>query len=713
MFLVEPMVAKMLLPLLGGSPMVWNTCVVFFQMMLLAGYGYAYGVSRWLDVTHHRPLHLVLVAAPLAMIPFAARAELATPAGDPVAWVLVALMAVIGLPFFVLSTTASVLQHWFAQSDHASAHDPYFLYAASNVGSLTALAAYPMLFEPSLTLDTQNRWWAAGYALFAVLISGCAVALRRHGAARKDQLATAPPIILTHAGEIIRAGRRARWVVLSLLPASLMLGVTTYLSTDIAAVPLMWIVPLSLYLATFVLAFGNAGRRAGTMARRLAPALLVALAASMASQIRGPLTIIIPLHLAAFAALALHCHATLAADRPASAHLTEFYFWISLGGMLGGLFNALVAPMLFRSVAEYPLVLVLACATTATVSVPSVRRFLIDALAFLVVVGSLTAGATMLVQHITGQALLPAAIGLLSVGVFTQRRSPPRLAGGIAGLLIASTLFADIHQPVLHAERTFFGVHRVVQDRNNEFHGLAHGTTLHGMQALDPALRHEPLTYYHRTGPFGQAFTELPAARSGHDIAVIGLGAGSLAAYVRPNQRWTFYEIDAAVERIARTSSYFTYLNDCGDACRVVLADGRLALQSTSQLYDVLVLDAFSSDAVPMHLLTSEALSLYESRLAPGGVILIHISNRHVNLGPVLARLAECHHLVALEQVDLMTEQPQPKGKSQADVVVMARTAADLGPLTQDRRWFTPRADTNTPLWTDDFSNILSAVRFR
>ena len=251
-----------------------------------------------------------------------------------------------------------------------------------------------------------------------------------------------------------------------------------------------------------------------------------------------------------------------------------------------------------------------------------------------------------------------------------------------------------------------------MQDRNNEFHGLANGTTLHGMQALDPALRHEPLTYYHRTGPFGQAFAELPAASSGHDIAVIGLGAGSLAAYVRPNQRWTFYEIDAAVERIARTSSYFTYLNDCGGACRVVLADGRLALQSTSQLYDVLVLDAFSSDAVPMHLLTSEALSLYESRLAPGGVIVIHISNRHVNLGPVLARLAECHHLVALEQVDLMTEQPQPKGKSQADVVVMARTAADLGPLTQDRRWFTPRADTNTPLWTDDFSNILSVLRF-
>ena len=712
MFLVEPMVAKMLLPVLGGSPMVWNTCVVFFQMMLLAGYGYAYGAARWLDSARHRPLHLLLVAAPLAMIPFATRAELTPPTGNPLAWVLVVLLTVIGLPFFVLSTTASVLQHWFARTDHASARDPYFLYAASNVGSLAALAAYPTLVEPSLALDTQSRWWAAGYALFAVLISGCAIAMRRRGTGEWEHAPAAAPA--AQANETIPAGRRVRWVVLSLLPASLMLGVTTYLSTDIAAVPLMWIVPLSLYLVTFVLAFSGAGRRAGAIAGRSAPILLVTLVASIASQTRGPLTLIIPLHLAAFAALALQCHAALAADRPSSAHLTEFYLWISVGGMLGGLFNTLLAPVLFRSVVEYPMVLILACACGALAALPSLRRAAIEALAFFLGFGALTAAAMLLLQRVADRpALLLTAVGLLALGAFTQRRSPMRLAGGIAGLLVASTFFADIHQPVLHAERTFFGVHRVVQDRNNEFHGLAHGTTLHGMQALDPALRHEPLTYFHRTGPYGQAFAGLPAATAGHEVAIVGLGAGTLAAYVRPNQEWTFYEIDAAVERIARTSSYFTYLNDCGDACRVVLGDGRLALQRTSQMYDVIVLDAFSSDAVPMHLLTSEALSVYESRLAPGGAIIFHISNRHVALGPVLARLADSHHLVALEQVDLMTEQPQPKGKFQADLVVMARTAADLGPLAHDPRWFTPHADANTPLWTDDFSNILSVLRFR
>jgi hypothetical protein len=711
MFLVEPMVAKMLLPVLGGSPMVWNTCVVFFQMMLLAGYGYAYGSSRWLDAARHRPVHLLLVAAPLAMLPFATRAELTPPAGNPVAWVLVVLLTVIGLPFFVLSTTASILQHWFARTDHASARDPYFLYAASNVGSLAALAAYPTLVEPALPLDVQSRWWAAGYAVFAVLVSVCAIALRRRGAGEWDQSSVAA--VTTRPAETISVGRRLQWVALSLLPASLMLGVTTYLSTDIAAVPLMWIVPLSLYLLTFVLAFSNAGPRAGAVSSRLAPILLVTLVASIASQARGPLPLIIPLHLAAFTALALQCHARLAADRPSSAHLTEFYFWISVGGMLGGLFNTLLAPVLFRSVVEYPLALVLACACGAMAAAPTVRRLASEALAGLLLVGALTAAATLLAQRAGGsQAPLLIAIGLIAVVIFTQRRYPVRLAGGIAGLLAASAFFVDIHQPVLHAERTFFGVHRVVQDPKGEFHGLAHGTTLHGMQSLDPARRHEPLTYFHRTGPYGQALTGLPAATSGHDIAVVGLGAGTLAAYARPDQRWTFYEIDSAVERIARTSSYFTYLNDCGDACRVVLGDGRLALQRTSEKYDVIVLDAFSSDAVPMHLLTSEALALYVSRLKPGGAILFHISNRHVALGPVLARLAESNHLVALEQVDLMTEQPQPRGKFQSDLVVMARTADDLGPLAHDPRWFTPQAAPNTPLWTDDFSNILSVLRF-
>jgi spermidine synthase len=302
---------------------------------------------------------------------------------------------------------------------------------------------------------------------------------------------------------------------------------------------------------------------------------------------------------------------------------------------------------------------------------------------------------------------------MLSVAVFTQRRSSMRFAAGVAGVLVAAALFADAAQPVLHAERTFFGVHRVVQDKKHEYRGLAHGTTLHGMQSLNPARRREPLTYFHRTGPFGQAFDTLPALKSAHDVAVIGLGAGTLAAYARPSQNWTFYEIDPAVERIARTRDYFSYLSDCGAACRVVLGDARLSLQHARDTYDLFVLDAFSSDAIPMHLMTTEALALYLSHLNPQGVLMFHISNQHLLLGPVVARLAASQNLVALEQVDLMAEHPQPVGKSPSHWVVMSRSAANLRPLVNDSRWHTPHAAAGTPLWTDDFSNILSALRLR
>jgi hypothetical protein len=714
MFLVEPMVAKMLLPVLGGAPMVWNTCVVFFQMMLLVGYGYAYASSRWLDAIHHRPLHVLVVAVPLTLLPFATRAASTPPEGNPLGWLLVALVTAIGLPFVALATTASVLQHWFSRTDHVAASDPYFLYVASNAGSLLALAAYPVLVEPMLPLDTQSRWWAIGYSIFAVLTCLCAIAMRWQGAGTGDH-----PPARTEVSDLGRAtsisiARRSRWVALSFVPASLLLGVTTYLSTDIAAVPLMWTVPLSIYLVTFLLAFSGIGRPAGAIASRLAPILLVTLASSIVSQTRAPLTLIIPLHLAAFAALALQCHTALADDRPPASRLTEFYFWISLGGMLGGLFNTLLAPVIFRSVFEYPLALVLACAFGSVAASASRRHPVVDTAVIFAGVATLTAVAALLLQRSgAGRGLVLAALGLLSVVVFTQRRHAWRFAAGVAGLLVAGSLLTDADQPLLHAERTFFGVHRVVEDKNRRFVGLAHGTTLHGMQSLDPASRREPLTYYHRTGPFGQAIDAVPGMSSAHDVAVIGLGAGTLAAYARRPQRWTFYEIDPAVESIARQSGYFTYLNDCSSSCRVVLGDARLSLQSMRATYDLIVLDAFSSDAIPMHLITTEAVSLYLSHLNPWGVLMFHISNQHLLLGPVVARLAASQNLVALEEIDLMTEQPQPVAKSPSHWVVMARTAADLGLLVRDSRWRTPQAAADTPLWTDGFSNILSVLRLQ
>jgi hypothetical protein len=714
MFLVEPMVGKMLLPVLGGTPMVWNTCVVFFQTMLLAGYGYAYGASRWLDAIRHRPIHVLVVALPLTMLPFATRAAWTPPSDYPLGWLLVALVTAIGFPFFALATTASVLQHWFSRTDHAAAGDPYFLYVASNAGSLLALAAYPALVEPLLPLDIQSRWWTIGYSIFAVLTCLCAIAIRWHAASDGVPAVAKADVLASGRVRSITTRTRARWIALAFVPASLMLGVTTYLSTDIAAVPLMWVVPLSIYLLTFVLAFSGIGRRAGAIAGRLAPMLLVTLAGCIVSQTRAPLSLVIPLHLATFAALGLRCHAALADDRPPASHLTEFYFWIALGGMLGGLFNTLIAPVIFSSVMEYPLALVLACALGAGAVNASRRHPVIDTLVVFATVATLTATTSLLLERSgAGRAAVLAALGFLSIVVFTQRRQSLRFAASVAGLLVAGVLLSALDQPVLHAERTFYGVHRVVEDKNGKFIGLAHGTTLHGMQSLDPASRHEPLTYFHRTGPFGQAFNAVPAMSAAHDVAVIGLGAGTLAAYARRPQRWTFFEIDPAVERIARQSGYFSYLNDCSSSCRVVLGDARLSIQRVRDTYDVIVLDAFSSDAIPMHLITSEAVSLYLSHLNPWGMLIFHISNQHLLLGPVVARLAASHNLVALEQVDLMTDQPQPVGKSPSHWVVMTRPAGDLGSLVRDPRWRTPHASADTPLWTDDFSNILSVLRLR
>jgi len=361
LFMVEPMVARMVLPILGGAPMVWNACVVFFQTMLLAGYGYAYGASKWMDVRRHAVVHAVLLLLPFAFLPLMIERGTATPPeGNPVLWLLLLLTASVGLPFFVLSTTASVLQHWFSRTNHPAARDPYFLYASSNLGSLLALAAYPTLVEPLLPVRDQSRLWSIGYGEFVVLCCACAVVAWRSAHARPSQAApieSAAPV----ASDAVPARRRARWTALAFIPSSLMLAVTTYMSTDIAAMPLLWIVPLALYLLTFVVAFSARSGTALALGHRTMPLLMVPLTLFIMTQVRGPLSVVMPFHLLTFTAAALLCHAELAHDRPTPAHLTDFYFWMSFGGMLGGLFNTLIAPVLFNSVIEYPLVLVCAC----------------------------------------------------------------------------------------------------------------------------------------------------------------------------------------------------------------------------------------------------------------------------------------------------------------------------------------------------------------
>jgi hypothetical protein len=718
LFVVEPMVARLVLPVLGGVPMVWNTCVVFFQIMLLAGYGYAFGASKWVDLRRHAVAHSVILLIPFAVLPLALQPGASPPPNsNPIPWLLLVLATTVGLPFFVVSTSASVIQHWFSRTDHRAARDPYFLYASSNMGSLLALAAYPAIVEPTLTLGEQGRLWTIGYAVLVALTWACAAAVWRDAGIRPTVQRATDATATTTATVGIGAFRRARWVLLSFIPSSLMLAVTSYLTTDIAAVPLLWTVPLGLYLLTFVLAFGSRGERMRALALRVWPLVVAPLALLMIAQIRGPFLMVLLLHLVGFTIAALQCHGELAHDRPDPSHLTEFYFWISLGGLIGGLFNTLAAPLLFTGIIEYPLVLVLACLIRRNISsqVARARSFAAD------LIVPITVAAVMAAIMILGRRLGVASgvlflmLSIPALTLFTQRQRSLPFGLSLAAMFVVGSLAGTATEPVLHAERTFFGVYRVMVDRTGAYRALAHGTTLHGMQAIDPAHRHEPLTYFHRSGPIGEVFTGLPHVATAREVAVVGLGIGTMASYARPGQQWTLYEIDPAVERIARTSSYFTFLDDCGGQCRLVLGDGRLSLKRAQPgQYGLVVLDAFSSDAVPIHLITDEALSLYLSRLEPGGALVFNISNRHVALNEILARLAEHHHLVAIERLDLNNSSaPWPAGKTQSHWIVMARTRNDLGALANDARWTTPVPSPSTPLWTDDFSNILSALSFR
>jgi hypothetical protein len=449
------------------------------------------------------------------------------------------------------------------------------------------------------------------------------------------------------------------------------------------------------------------------LAARLMPMATIALTLVLVAQMNQPLALVIPLHLTVFAIIALVCHGELANDRPSAARLTEFFFWIALGGMLGGLFNALVAPVVFTGIAEYPLVLVLACLVRpAAAAAPARESWRRDVLVAIVVGGA--AVASVLVNNRFGSAsrflVLGAAVPALIA--FSQQRRPVRFAVCVALLLLSGELVQSPFGRAVYATRTFFGVYRVRVDEQLHYRFMFHGSTLHGMQSLLPERRAASLSYFHVAGPIGQVFANVPNARATEEVAVVGLGVGSLASYAGPAQRWVFYEIDPAVERIARDPAYFTYLSDCAARCRVTIGDARLSLaRARPEQFGVIILDAFSSDAIPIHLLTREAMALYVSRLAPGGIIALHISNLHLSLSPVLGRLAQAEGLTALWQREPASAGSLADGKFPSEWMVLARDARDLGRLTSDPRWTAPRVQPATPLWTDDFSNILSVLR--
>jgi hypothetical protein len=728
LFCVQPMFARFVLPLLGGTPAVWNVSMVFFQVALLAGYLYAHASIRRFGPRRQALLHLVLLLPPLLLLPIGVPEGWVAPQrGDPILWLLALLTVAVGLPFFVVASTAPLLQRWLAATSHPRAADPYVLYRASNTGSVIGLLGYPALMEPSLRLGEQGRLWAFGYGVLAVLIAGCALVLWR------SRPAGAEPDPATTAGDGAAAARApARvgegrpslwrglwWAGLAFVPSSLLLGVTSFLTTDLAPMPLLWAIPLGLYLLSFIAVFTPAGEPAPAYRAAVVafPVLAVSLVVLLTADVRQPFGLVLLVHLATFTAAALVCHGRLAANRPHPRHLTSFYLWISLGGALGGAFNALVAPVAFDALTEYPLMLVVACLCLPVRdrrSGPYERRLDIGVP---LVFGAALLGALLILGGSAnggrGTALHPVVYGLVGIACLLQARRPLRFGLGVGSILAVSSLVATIaSDAVVYRERSFFGVLEVRSGQGGSYHSLNHGTTLHGAELTEPGRRPVPLTYYHPTGPAGDVVRAVQARGHTRRVAVAGLGTGAMACHSRPGERWTFLEIDPTVERIARDQRLFTYLRDCPGSFDVVLGDARISLaRAADRRYGLIVLDAFSSDAIPVHLLTKQAVELYQARLEPGGVLAFHISNRFVDLEPVLGNVAQASGLTCRGRFDYAGAPLGAgiQGKTASHWLALGRRPADLGNLATDPHWRPCRGGAGPP-WTDDYSDVLTAL---
>ena len=718
LFWIELLAARLLLPLLGGSASVWNTSLVFFQLALLAGYLYAHASTHWLKGRLAPLAHPALLLAAALLLPVSVSA-LPPPRGgqDPLVWQLVALLRMVGPPFVVMAGTASLLQAWYARLGEADSRDPYFLYAASNFGSLAALVTYPTLIEPSLHLADQSRLWTFGYLALAALTAVCAAAM----------IARGRPVPAAHpAGEDRPDGppplwtMRLRWLVLAFAPSSLLLGVTTHLTENVAAAPMFWVIPLTLYLLSFVLAFQTVVPLPERWTAGLQAALLAALAVTFLSSESGPSVWLFALNLAAFFATALLCHQQLARLRPPASRLTEFYLVISIGGALGGLFNALIAPLIFVRVIEYTLILVVACLLRpgdlpSRKTLPSsVLDVAIPTLLLVFLVG-LIRFADPDFTDLNGQAqVIMLLAGLL---LFSLSGRPLRFALAVGALVVAGGMVGDGANPQLAQARNFYGVLHVIDRKGPPIRVLINGTIEHGAQSLDPARRLQPLSYYHPAGPLGQLFAKVGGGPLTQDVAAVGLGAGSVACYAHPGERWTFFEINPAVVAVASNPRLFTFLRDCPAHPRIVLGDARLSIaRAPDHAFDMIILDAFSSDAIPTHLMTRQAVQLYLSKLKPGGLIVFHISNQFLDLGPVVGGAASSLGLTARLFADASATSNDATSSTSgtdyqdaSDWVVVARTPQDLAPIAADSRWRPLAASPSVGVWTDDYSNVFGA----
>jgi len=745
LFSIQPLFAKMVLPILGGAPSVWAVAICFFQGALLAGYYYAHLLNTRVPSQYVGFAHLAIFVLALISLPIGLPAGWREPPpGEPYLWQLGLFTIALGLPFLAVSANAPLLQAWFARTGHPDGRDPYFLYAASNLGSLIALLSYPFVLEPAFGVTALSRFWAIGFLVLGAAIGACFWFLRQapaeamKGAEAVPETSAAPAAAPTWTD-------RLGWIGLALVPAALLTAFTTHVSTDVASAPLLWVLPLSLYLLTFVLVFRDPPLvQSSTLLKVHLLAVLLALL-QLAQTKHDTWFVSSATGVLAFFTSGLVAHRTLYEARPAPRYLTEFYLFMSLGGVLGGLFAALIAPKLFSEIYEYPLLLALTLACRPGVDIARLaigglaalfrklgtrvpaswqgvpferdevlRLWLIFAVGALVIYWVGMRNPDWTFRDYGVSLMLALAAGAF---VLLSYRFPPRQAVGALLMCGAVVMLpSSVNRgDALEKKRSYFGVYRVSESSDGEFNVLTHGTTLHGAQRVRDAQGNlvvdtTPGTYYHPKSPMAKTVEmvreRLAAEGKTGRYGIIGLGSGSLACLSKPDEKWRIFEIDPTVIRIATNPELFSYLQHCQPQPDIVIGDARLTMaKEAPESFDLIIVDAFSSDAVPVHLMTAEALRIYAAKLKPSGVVLLHISNRYLDLDSVVGATAP---LVPELHGVLLTDDSSDGSyaSTTSTVAVLSKDASVIEKFSElEQASELDAGDLRG--WTDDYSDVL------
>ena len=721
LFSVQPMFTKLILPLLGGASNVWNTAIVFFQAMLLGGYIYAHLVSKYLPVKAQIAVHACVTAAGFIFLPLAVPTDVILPeSGMPTFWLLGLFGMTVGLPFFALSANAPLLQRWFSLTDHRDADDPYFLYSASNAASLIILCAYPFIIEPNTRLGGQTLSWMAGYASLLIMLGLTAFVLMRRLAPVSEN------VDAVQSAKIAGWKQKAFWIFLAFIPSSLMLGVTSFMTNNIASTPFLWIMPLALYLLTFVIVFARKPIVSAEGLSKLFPWVVIAgfllIAPNYPIGIAGyqintspPPILKIPLLLTVYFLISLYCHAILVERRPTASGLTEFYILMSVGGVLGGIFNALIAPVIFNAVYEFMLVLALVLFLRPTgIEMPKAG----DKPWSLFFIGVIAAAINAVVQLTYGSDVsLVIFISAAIVAISCMRFDFSKIlkVGLFASLALVAIIFDLFGTESLYKDRSFYSLLAVREDESahGKIHKFVHGDTFHNYQLRAPELQTVPTSYYLEGGSIHLSIERLREVLGGNiDVAVVGLGAGAMVCYEQPGDKWIYFEIDPAVVELAKNTKYFSYIEKCAPKADIRIGDARQKLKDVpEQSLDMIVIDAFSSNSIPAHLVTREALALYRSRMTAEGLVFFHTSNKMLDVTSVVARLAEDAGLTARYiDIDEFSGNPYAEYGSRATGILMGPEEVMQSVTAGEERFSNWTPSRHVKVWTDDYSSILGTL---